>query len=198
MSVPRFATLLPSLAQQPKRGTFFRSIQFEYVSEPLSAVGSIRKGGRYNRRSRFEALYLADSQVTTLYETNAVLDVGGQPIGQRQPPRVMLSIDVELQNVVDLCDPAAHNTLNVTLAELLAPWRLAQKMGRRIITQQIGEAARAIDIEGLWVPSARFAPGRNLVVFPDRLRAGSSIAIFAAGLPDLEVRLNGTYRSSLP
>jgi RES domain-containing protein len=145
----------------------------------LSAIGSRVRGGRYNPKGRFEAFYLADTQETALYETEAIFASGGVVLGVRQPPRVMLSLDYELQCVVDLREPDALEHLRITLDDLRRPWKIAQAEGRPILTQRIGQAARSVGIEALLVPSARIHAGANLVVFPDRLRSRSTIELYA-------------------
>jgi len=99
--------LLSSLAGSTVRGTFFRSIDLQWLLEdtPLSAIGSRLHGGRYNRKGVFEAFYIANTPETALYETDAIFKAAGVVVGVRQPPRVMLSIDCHLQNVLDLCEP---------------------------------------------------------------------------------------------
>ncbi len=61
----RIAAKIRSLATTPVRGTFFRSIDLHYMGSPLSAIGSILDGGRYNHIGDFEVLYLANTQHTT-------------------------------------------------------------------------------------------------------------------------------------
>jgi RES domain-containing protein len=45
---------------------------------PLSAIGSRVRGGRYNRKGAFEAFYLANTQETALYETEAIFKMALQ------------------------------------------------------------------------------------------------------------------------
>jgi RES domain-containing protein len=198
ISRSRLERILASLAGSAQRGTFFRSIDFRWLLQgtPLSAVGSRLHGGRYNANGTFEAFYLADSQASALYETEAIFNVGGVVVGVRQPPRVMLSLDYDLQCLVDLRERAVLDSLGVTVGDLQQPWKMAQAESRPVLTQRIGAAARAADIEGLLVPSARVRAAANLVVFPDRLRAGSRIELYVGGesviLPRYAVE--GRYR----
>jgi RES domain-containing protein len=59
------------------------------MSTPLSAIGSIRRGGRFNPAHAFEILYVAMSPDTTLYEVHALLP-GGVP--KRVVPLVVFTI----------------------------------------------------------------------------------------------------------
>jgi hypothetical protein len=101
ISEARLSQLLSSLARTIRqRGIFFRSIDVEYLMNgtPLSAIGSIVHGGRYNRIGDFEALYLADTQETALFETAAIFRVKGITIGAPQPPRAMLSLKLAISS----------------------------------------------------------------------------------------------------
>jgi hypothetical protein len=70
-------------------------------------------------------------------------------------------------------------------------------MGRPVLTQRIGAAARAIDIEALVVPSARVERGRNLVISPDRIREGSSIELYVGDHFNIpRYKLEGRYKGA--
>lgn len=180
-SLQRLAVMISSLDRFRLRATFFRSIDLQWLLKgtPLSAIGSKIRGGRYNEKGAFEAIYVSDTQKTALFETQAIFDLVGVIVGVRQPPRVMLSLDCDLQRVVDLRSPPALRALGVTLEELVQPWKVLQSDGRPVLTQRIGAPAHAGGIEALLVPSARFRPGSNLVIFPDCLRKRSSVELFA-------------------
>ena len=196
-----FKKAIPSLAGSAQRGTFFRSIDLRYLATPLSAVGSIRTGGRYNAKGAFEALYIADTQETTLHETNAVFNFNGKIVAKKQPPRVILSIDVTLQYVIDLRDPKVQEKLKITMSDLRAPWLLAQEEGRYIVTQDIGDVARACHVEALLYPSATLDGATNLVIFTDRLRKGSIIELYVGDGEDTpmpRVTLTGEYEKRPP
>jgi RES domain-containing protein len=200
ISPRRLERLLSSLAGSAQRGTFFRSIDLQWLLQgtPLSAIGSRIRGGRYNRKGAFEAFYIANTQETALYETEAIFKVAGVVVGVRQPPRVMLSLEYNLHDIVDLREPTALATLGITIDDLKRPWKLAQAEDRRVFTQRIGAAARAVDVEALLVPSARAEAGTNLVVFPDRLRKGSSVDLFVGDAPTMpRYTLDGQYESTI-
>lgn len=192
----RLERILSSLAGSAQRGTFFRSIDLQWLREgtPLSSIGSRIFGGRYNRKGDFEAFYIADTQETALFETEAIFKIAGVVVGVRQPPRVMLSLDYDLHRVVDLREPSTLKSLDVTIDDLKRPWKLAQAERRPVLTQQIGAAARAVDIEALLVPSARVDAGTNLVIFPDRLRKGSKVELYVGNQPTIpRYKLEGQY-----
>lgn len=151
ISQQRLERILASLAGSARRGTFFRSIDLQWLLQgtPLSAVGSRLRGGRYNGQGAFEAFYLADSQESALYETEAIFKAAGVVVGVRQPPRVMLSIDFTLRHVIDLREDAVLDRLGLTVDDLRQPWKVAQAEQRPILTQRLGAAARAVAIVAL-------------------------------------------------
>jgi len=200
ISQHKLEQLLSSLAGSAQRGTFFRSIDLHWLLQgtPLSAIGSRMRGGRYNRKGAFEAFYIANTQETALYETAAIFKFAGVVVGVRQPPRVMLSLEYNLHDIVDLREPTALATLGISVDDLKQPWKLAQAEDRPVLTQRIGAAARAIDVEALLVPSARVDAGTNLVVFPDRLLKGSSVDLFVGDEPTIpRYTLDGQYESKI-
>ena len=167
------------LPTQPLEGVAFRLILARYAATALSSIGSLRTGGRYNVRGRFEALYLASSPVTALREVEALVETAEGLRGVKGPPRILLSVDYRLQTVVDLTNAAMHEALGTTVNELCAPWRPLNATGQVAPTQLLGEVIHDDGrIEALRVPSARDPLTDNLVVFPDRLRAGSSLRVF--------------------
>jgi len=200
ISQQRLERLFSSLAGSAQRGIFFRSIDLHWLLQgtPLSAIGSRIRGGRYNRKGAFEAFYIANTQETALYETEAIFKFAGVVVGVRQPPRVMLSLEYNLHHIVDLREPTALATLGITIDDLKQPWKLAQAEDRPVLTQRIGAAARAVDVEALLVPSARADAGTNLVVFPDRLLKGSSVDLFVGDEPTIpRYTLDGQYESKI-
>src|SRR5438270_1647975 len=177
------------LPTKPFEGVAFRLILARYAATALSSIGSLRTGGRYNRRGRFEALYLASSPVTALREVEALVETADGLRDVKGPPRILLSVEHRLQSVADLTDPMVQAAVGTTLDELCAPWRPLNPAGQVAPTQLLGEVIRDDgSIEALRVPSARVPSTENLVIFPDRLCAGSSLRVFDdSGLIDAQL-----------
>ena len=179
--LPRDALVaaVQQLPVEPRRGLAFRLILARYAATALSSIGSLRAGGRYNMRGEFEALYLASSPVTALREVEALVATAEGLRGVKGPPRILLSIDYELQAVVDLTEPKAQQLLDSSLAELSAPWRALNAAGTTAPTQLLGSVVHELSvIEALRVPSARDPATDNVVIFPDRLRSTSTVRVF--------------------
>lgn len=121
---------------------------------------ALRVGGRYNPADEFGALYLAESE-----------DACRAEVMRRIDPDVTLSLgklEIDLEAVCDLTDPAVRQALRVSHAELVGDdWSITQKIGRTL---------RNAGFEGLLAPSAA-GPYAVLVIFKDRLRPKSSIRL---------------------
>jgi RES domain-containing protein len=94
-------------------------------------------------------------------------------------PRVFCGASVQLQVVLDLTDRGIRRRLGFTLQELVnEDWLAIQEEGDESWTQAIGRGASVVGFEAVLAPSVRDRPaGRNLIVFPDRLRADSELEI---------------------
>jgi RES domain-containing protein len=94
----------------------YRILADKWRDFPLSAIGSVRSGGRYNAPNTFPVLYCADSQLTAMMEVEALFTTAdGQLKGAPQNPDLVLTIQCGLSRVLDLtrgqslCRPW-HNT----------------------------------------------------------------------------------------
>jgi hypothetical protein len=82
--------LIPVL-EQARLSTFsgftFRVIVDQWRASPLSSIGALQRGGRYNPPREFTVLYTADSQFTALREVEALfLDEAGELRGVPRNP----------------------------------------------------------------------------------------------------------------
>ncbi len=167
---------LASLRSFAQTGTAFRAVNLRYVETPLSAVGSVLTGGRYNAKGAYEVLYLAENATTTLLEVQFAASSGGRFQAEPKDPYVVFSIAFELQQLVDLHNPENLSDLRLTSAELQQPWRLKQVRGERVLTQELGQALLELGYEGFNYPSATDGTA-NLAVFPNNLKPGSYLEI---------------------
>lgn len=131
---------------------------------PLSGAGARSVGGRWNPPQSFATLYLAESNATVEAEFRRMAERQDLALEQFLPRRIY-RIDVELQAVVDMTQPAS-------LAPALAKLDLSSEdLGA---TQAVGEAAQYLGREAILAPSAT-GTGLVLAVFIDRLLPESRV-----------------------
>ena len=167
---------------EPFAGFVYRVIPERWRESPLSTIGSIRVGGRYNAPNTFPVLYCADSQMTAMLEVEALFTTAdGQLRGVARDPDLVLSLRCELASVLDLTDASIYNELGTTRAELVSlnPSRfIANARGEETPTQSLGAACSFSGrISAMKVPSAAHDDGYCLDIFTDSLLAGEHLSI---------------------
>jgi RES domain-containing protein len=137
---------------------------------PRDPGGSYRISGRYNRGrdyfgedAVFPALYLATAPEVALGEKQRHLTSGNLPQMRNQ---VLSEFRVWLKAVYDLSNP---EEFGIVRKDLMDDHDYA-------FPQSLSAALRDRGAEAFLVPSATLL-GANLVVFPDRLRDGSSLEV---------------------
>jgi len=156
---------LSKLPPQKIDGNFFRLIRTRYASEPLSMVGSILEGGRYNVAGAFGALYLGfDSETCHAEVTQGIL--AGLPV--KKGAFKLWEYAVALQKIIRLDDPRVLKSIGVTANEIIIP-------GNRQTASLIGVPLYNQKMEGLVAPSAQRRGSLCLDVFLDHVKDPSFI-----------------------
>jgi hypothetical protein len=149
--------------------------------------------GRFNPGSishpAFPVVYLGEDQIVTLFEVAALLGspLPGQPfVPNPANPWTIVNVAVQLSRVVDLCQGSQRRVVRTSVQELTGDWRgyalrnpapvLTPPYWTKIPTQKLGAALfRVPGVEGFVTYSAKIPTRKHLVVFPTKLRPGSSI-----------------------
>ncbi|MEZ2346414.1 RES family NAD+ phosphorylase [Terriglobus sp. RCC_193] len=181
-STDRLLRALEHAPVRPFSGFVYRIIAERHRDSPLSAIGSVRSGGRYNPPNTFPVLYCADSQMTALLEVEALFTTSdGQLKGSPRDPDLVLSLRCDLVRVLDLTDDAFLGELGTSQEELvsLTPSRfILNARGEETPTQILGAACSfSGSISALKVPSAANGHGHCLNILPDSLLSGEQIMI---------------------
>jgi RES domain-containing protein len=152
---------------------YYRVMGIRYLRNPLSALGSKIAGGRYNYIGEFEVLYVAPDARTAVQE---IL----KNINFRFSPKSIITIDVEVQKVVDLEDNKVIDALGIEVDKLFLPWRKIQDIDQeKAYTQILGELIyNSKQFEGIRYPSVKVEGKYNLAIFPDRLKRGSNMKVY--------------------
>lgn len=170
------AAVLERVRPSSFRGHLYRIISEEYRGDPLSGIGSVVDGGRYNSAgAKMEAFYASDSRVTALREVGALSDDREEP----RSPDLILTIDVALERILVLDDPTLMADLGTDHDELLAPWLEDQIAGVEAATQRLGRLIFASKrFAAIRAPSAARENASNTVIFPARFTAAESVSIY--------------------
>ena len=158
----------------------FRSAGVRYASEAdlMSGEGAGYYGGRWNPPG-VKAVYLSLDPDTAIKESYCQFAAFGF-LNSTIRPRVIAGARLRLRQLLDLTDARARRRLGFRLDELTGEdWHAIQMAGEESWTQAIGRGCRWVGFEGLIAPSARLRRGKNVVVFPDKLDASSTIDVMA-------------------
>src|SRR3989338_91305 len=168
--VSRFKKVLQSIAGTAIQQSFFRFVNVAYLKNLLSCAGSFKNGGRYNLKNSFEVLYMAPDAQTAIEETGLIDKF-------QLPPRVLITVDVSLQSVLDLEDRKIVEDLGIESERLSSNWRYPSH--EESYTQTIGRLVyHSRRFEAIWYPSAKVRNKYNLAIFPERLEKSSVIKIY--------------------
>jgi RES domain-containing protein len=180
--IERLQTVLNNAPLVSYSGFSYRVIEDRWRNDPLSAIGSVRNGGRYNAPGTFSVLYTANSRVTAFREVQALFETSdGQLRDVPRNPELVLTLEVTLLCVLDLTDPTVYAGLGISRQELTSetPSRfILNAQGKTTPAQDLGSVCyQSQRISALKVPSAAHFEGFCLDIFPERLVQGESIAI---------------------
>jgi RES domain-containing protein len=181
-SIEKLVRVLEHAPLIPFAGFSFRVIADKWRDSPLSAVGAVQRGGRYNVPDAFPVLYSADSQMTAMLEAEALFTTAdGQLQGVPRDPDLVLTLKCNLLRVLDLTVPDLYSDLGMSRDELVSasPSRfILNARGAETPTQRLGSAAsHSGSISALKVPSAAHPAGFCLDVLLDSLVVGEEISI---------------------
>lgn len=178
------------LPKFPENSVWFRAIQPQHWTTALQTSQTKTFATRFNAgpsaSTPFEVLYLAEDHLVAMFEAQALL---GSPYGAYVPQPAqawaIINVTVVMRAVADLSAALAQANIDVTAQELTGDWYGYQQRQRslslkapvgRAPTQSLGAALFGVPgLEGFKMVSARVPDKRTLVVFPTKLRVGSSI-----------------------
>ena len=135
----------------------------------VSGEGGLYGGGRWNSSGAMKIVYLSAAPETALREANEHFRARNLPVSNGFP-KVVVSVAVKLERILDFTDPAVVGLMPEAPASLLAEdWRALMARGEESASQAIGRAIFKAGLQGLLVPSKPEPNGINLLVFPDHL-----------------------------
>jgi RES domain len=185
--------LVSSLSVNPETGTWYRAADIRYAASAIATAHTLGVPSRFydpiTASPQFATLYVSDSSLVAMFEAQALFGSPTTPGGSVPAPAgtwIVLTVSVQLDAVVDLSAVASQMLLDISVQELTGDWRgYRQRSARTKVggptgtapTQLLGEVIHrdARSLEGLMTVSAKVPYNRNLIVFPDHLRARSFV-----------------------
>jgi RES domain-containing protein len=167
-------------------GTLHRLVDFATLTGydpmmPLFTLGPGRTGQRYTPKGGPSALYAAEDLVTAQAEyhrVDRIVLVADPTYDLVANPTVALTINVSLERVLDLTDPAIQAALATTVTELTAPWRKQMIKKLYCPTHVLANAVYANgNIQAMRYPSARGVDQSNLIMWDERITLPSFIQV---------------------
>jgi RES domain-containing protein len=152
-------------------GVVYRSASVAYANRDdlLTGLGAKIAGARWNPPNGMATVYSRLSIQTATEEALAHHRYFGFPI-ETALPKVIVSIRVSFQRILDLTDGRKRKLLGVSRERLLdEDWRRKNAGGMEGLTQAIGRLAWEGGWEGLLAPSSADRKGKNLVIFQENL-----------------------------
>lgn len=157
-------------------GYCYRNVPLQFATPEgfISTQRTRERGGRYNFKGMFDALYLSCDPTTCLEESTRCSQTFGIDLAKRFP-RAIKAFQVDLSKVLDLTNYPVRRRTGISRTTLIMTnWEeIQEKYNKQAITQKIGRLARDLGFEGLLVPSA-VCKGKNLVVFTSNVFPPSS------------------------
>ena len=125
-------------------------------------------------------MYASLTPETALAETLAHNRYYNLPIEDAMP-RTFVALQVKTRCILDLTDGQVRKRMRLSLDAIKTQdWRHEMNLGRKPITQKIGQVAFEARVEGLIVPSAADTKGKNVLIFPTNLQPGSNVTVLNA------------------
>jgi len=162
----------------PWSGVIFRSVSPQYArpGDILSGYGSYQAGGRWNAPGIYAIYGSLEPGLAADESFNFLLQHFGWQ-NRDIPPRMLVGIRASLRVVLDLTDPAHVHTLLDLEELLLEDWRKTNGERKESRSQALGRAVTDL-AEGILTPS-RIRNGKNLVIYPRRLKSGARSKFWA-------------------
>lgn len=150
-----------TLVSRPLRKIFFRAMLLKFSDDPLGKRRPIRRN-RFNIDNGARVLYLAEFIPTALMEIQA--------FGFPPSAVAIVPVEVELQAVVDLRDPAIQSALHLSASSLAMNFRTVPLGGTPTESQELGECAAVSRVIDGFLYESLATPGSvNLAVFENNL-----------------------------
>lgn len=173
---------LQSVATKKVAGTFFRAVDYDALTSrlPPNALwsgGPRQKGQRYTPSGGPGCLYLSETMETAIAEARGLFSTVANVSASQAI--VVLSIQVQLDCVLDITVEETQLRLGTTLKELTASWEVKMLDNLTVPTHVLAEAAFESGLfQGIRFPSAQVEKQANLMIWTGLVTQPSFVEIF--------------------
>lgn len=151
------------------KSNWWRAVRKIYNDIPLSAEGSKFNNGRFNFKPDEPCLYFSEDNETTMKEVE---------LSQTRLPTTIFSVNIELNNVLDLSNDNLLEKYKINKDLLHGDWEIFNDLlDTRSYGQAISFSVQELGFEGLLFESIKVPGMKNLVIFENNLRKRSLIKI---------------------
>jgi RES domain-containing protein len=191
------ASRVHALATTPLAGTWYRALDPRYLGSALGTAHTKSANSRFSAAFGFDVLYLAETATVALFEAQALLGSPWTPGGSVPHPTrsvAVVAVNVQLDAVVDLTNPAQALIVDTNAQELTGDWlgyrnrawaagSVASPVGNAP-TQDFGFSIyHSPGVKGLLTVSSRVPDQKILVVFPSKLVPGVDLISYTYNDP---------------
>ena len=184
LSAADLSVVIAALPVRLYSGPCYRVVDFAALTGsmiPLYTLGPGRKGQRYTPKRGPNALYVATDLVTAQAEYHRVsrsVLVADPSCHVLANPTVQLTIQVDLERMLDLTDAAVMSALGTTVDELTGPWR--KQMIKKLFCPTHVLATAVYNhgmIQAMRYPSALDHYFSNLIIWEERVQRPSFVKV---------------------
>jgi hypothetical protein len=104
------------LSLRPRTGTWFRALNLRHRKTRLSTDHSRTSRSRFSNASAtgplYRILYLGENHQVAIYEVGALLGDPNAPLSSPKGSWVLMSLQVTLYHVADLCDASQQKLIS--------------------------------------------------------------------------------------
>jgi len=154
---------------RPFSGVCYRCTEPQFADQIISGLGSQLHGARWTPKNSFPSVYLCETTEAALQEYLARSRRMRLP-DHRSLPMVMAWIKVKTANLLDTTAAEIAAIINPFLATDKIHWRAIQDR-REAVSQAIGRAVHEVCFSGLIVVSQASTGSKNVIIFPQKLKA---------------------------
>jgi len=176
---PDFGEIIQAIQRLSGKGKAFSGVCYrctepQYLDQIISGLGSQLHGARWTPKNSFPTVYLCDTIEAALQEYLARARRMKLP-DHKSLPMMMAWVKVKAVNLLDSTDAEVAEVITPFLARDKIHWRAIQDR-REAVSQAIGRAIKDVCFSGIIASSQALPGGRNLVIFPQKLRATDSLS----------------------